>query len=61
MHAWIEGWRDGGMDGWTFICKREVIMPNLFSLLTEHPKELAIVADQFYFLLQPQETDIKFF
>jgi len=49
------------MDGWTFICKREVIMPNLFSLLTEHPKELAIVADQFYFLLQPQETDIKFF
>lgn len=35
-------------------------MPNLFSLATEHPKELAIVADQFYFLLQPQETDINF-
>lgn len=51
---------DGGMDGWTSIYQREVIMPNLFSLATGI-QELAIVADQFYFLLQPQETDIKFF
>lgn len=46
--SWVKGW-----DGWvTSSCKG--INAQLFSLATEHPKELAIVADQFYFLLQPQ-------